>query len=249
MISIVTGYYNRIDLFMNTLKSIEQSEIKDIEVIAVDDGSSEEHRLEGITERFPFLKVIRVEPKDKWWINPCVPFNMGFKEAKGDIVIIQNPECKHVGDVIKRVSEMGVNEYISFACYSLDEESTYGSQKNIQYINRGVTFDGQLGWYNHSRIRPVGYHFCAAIHKNRLDELGGFDERYANGVAYDDNEILVRIGRMGLNRMIVDEPFVLHQWHYNGNYQRPNNAELVGRNRDLLNNVTMKETTWTVNQK
>lgn len=249
MISIVTGYYNRIDLFMNTLKTIEKSEIKDIEVIAVDDGSSEEHRLEGIIERFPFLKVIRIEPEDKWWINPCVPFNKGFKEAKGDIIIIQNPECKHMGDVIKRASQINKDEYISFACYSIDEETTYGSMRNLQIINRGVTYDGQLGWYNHSRIRPVGYHFCSAIHKSNLDELGGFDERYAHGVAYDDNEILHRIGKMGLKIGIVDQPFVIHQWHYNGNYQRPNNTELVNKNKNLLYNVTMKESTWKVNQK
>lgn len=247
MISIVTAYYNRLDLFMNTLKSIEKSEIKDIEVVVVDDGSSEEHRLEGLTERFPFLKVIRLEPQNKWWVNPCIPFNIGFKEAKGDIIIIQNPECKHMGDILKRSLTIGVDEYISFACYSIDEETTYGPIKNLQTINRPVSHDGQTGWYNHSVYRPVGYHFCSVIHKSNLDELGGFDEKYANGLAYDDNEILYRINKMGLKVSIVDEPFVIHQWHYSGGNKIPNAQELINKNKNLLYNVTMKSNDYKVN--
>ena len=54
-ISIVTSYYNRKQQFINTLKSIEESVHKDVEVIVVDDCSVEEHRLEGLVDEFPFL--------------------------------------------------------------------------------------------------------------------------------------------------------------------------------------------------
>ena len=248
MISIVTGYYNRVDLFMNTLKTIEKSEIKDIEVIAVDDGSSDEHRLEGIVERFPFLKIIRVEPENKWWVNPCVTFNKGFKEANGDIILIQNPECKHVGDVLKKVSELKKGEYMNFACYSIDENTTYGSQPNLITNSRAANHDGDNAWYNHSVFRPVGYHFSSAIHKDDLTELGGFDERYALGIGYDDNEFLHRIKKMGLKFTSVDDPFVIHQWHQSVNYQHLDTTTLLCKNKDLLHSVTMKETTWKVNQ-
>ncbi len=90
-ISIVTAYYNRRQLLINTLKSISKTSHDDFEVIVVDDGSTEENKIGDLPNEYPFLKVIRVEPEDKWYINPCVPFNRGFKEASGEIVILQNP--------------------------------------------------------------------------------------------------------------------------------------------------------------
>lgn len=252
MISIVTAYYNRKPQFYETLKSITNSSVKDIELIVVDDCSSEEHRLEDLVGEFPFLKIIRLEKEDKWYVNPCVPYNIGFKEAKGDIIIIQNPECYHLDDILSYVKlNLKENDYFSFSCYSLTQENTknLGSQTKLNFKNSGITHDGGDGWYNHSIYRPVGYHFCSAIHKNNLDDLGGFDERYADGIAFDDNELLVRINRKGLNNKIVDSHTVLHQWHYSSNnYQTVNAAGLIEKNRRLLYDVTMKESGWIVNK-
>ena len=125
MISIVTAYFNRRTLLINTLQSLTKSKIKDFEFIVVDDCSSDEHRIEDLSITYPFLKVIRIEPHQKWYTNPCVPFNIGFKEAKGDIIIIQNPECYHYDDILSyTLSNLTKNDYFSFGCYSLSREKT-----------------------------------------------------------------------------------------------------------------------------
>ena len=245
-ISIVTAYYNRKELFKNTLDSIVKSNFKDIEVIAVDDCSDDSHRIEDLIVDYPFLKVIRLEKKDKW-------YNIGFKEAKGDIIIIQNPECYHFNDIISyTIENLKKEEYFSFSCYSLDRISTeniHSILNNNFVINKPITHDGDNGWYNHSIYRPVGYHFCSAIHKENLDDLGGFDERYADGIAFDDDELLVRINKKDLKIKIIDTHSVLHQWHYSSNnYQKYNASELINKNRMLLHNTTMKENTYKVNQ-
>ena len=249
MISIVSAYFNRKPLLINTLESLMKSEIKDFEFILVDDCSDEEHRVEDLCEYYSFLKVIRIENYQKWYKNPCVPFNIGFKQAKGDIIIIQNPECYHYDDILKHVtSNLKKDNYFSYSCYSLSREKNnivnFFTENDI--INRSVSEDivGDEGWYNHSLFRPVGYHFCSAIYKNQLDEIGGFDERYAYGISWDDNEILERIKRKGLNVTIVDNKKVLHQWHETFNYKMSNHIELGKINRDLFHNVTLKETTW-----
>jgi glycosyltransferase involved in cell wall biosynthesis len=224
-ISIVTAYYNRKKLFYNTLSRLQLSVVKDFEVIAVDDGSSDDNRLEDLQKEFSFLKVIRLDPKNKWYRNPCVPFNIGFNAASGDIVILQNPECIHYGDILKYVANhLKPNDYISFASYSLDKATTdeitpYRSDrqdhlKHIKFISKKVEADGEEGWYNHSTFNPKGFHWCAAITRNDLKMLGGFDEQFALGVAFDDNEFLERIKIKPMNFQIVDEPFVLHQNHY-----------------------------------
>ncbi len=246
-VSIVTAYYNRKELLINTLKTIVNTVHDDYEFIVVDDCSNEEHRLEDLVSDFPFLKVIRLEKENKWYINPCIPFNIGFKHATGDIVIIQNPECLHVGDIIKYSVDNIGKKYLSFSCYSADEKTTkefnkitldvQNIEKTNKIIDKSVVRDGESGWYNHPTYRAVGLHFCSAILKSDLDRLNGFDERYALGIGYDDNEFLRRVTNI-IPLEYVTKPYVIHQHHYNtsNNYTIENALEKVERNKNLFNN-------------
>ncbi len=259
MISIVTAYHNRKKLFIKTLESFNKSTFKDFEVIVVDDCSQDDERLEDLITQFPFLKVIRLEQKDKWYVNPCVPFNIGFKHASGDKIIIQNPECFHADDIIDHVNKNLIDgKYLSFGCYSLTEDQTSlvmetESFKDIlnknTYKNKSVSFDGDEGWYNHSIYRPKSYHFCAAITKNNLDVLGGFDERFATGFAFDDDEFIHRV-KLKLDVIFVDEMVSFHLWHYWNNdkatatnQRNMNNKfwELWNKNNYLFHNTTIIE--------
>jgi glycosyltransferase involved in cell wall biosynthesis len=257
-ISLVTAYYNRKNLFYNTLKSIESSPSKnDVEIIAIDDASREEERIESFVNKFDLdLKVLRIEPKDKWWTNPCIPFNKGFRTALGEIVIIQNPECVHMGDVITSVKEnIQDNVYLNFGCYSVDEKLTRKITNSINpnfnkikinnliypTVDRSVGADGETAWYNHSKYRPHQLHFCSAITKNALYELGGFDERYANGIGFDDNEFLLRIQRKNMIINMIDNPFVIHQYHYSGEPMSQHNRKLFGKNGKIYYDISKNE--------
>jgi len=251
-ISIVTAYYNRKKLFINTLKSIIKTKYENFELVVVDDASDEEHRLEDLISEYPFLKLIRLEKKDKWYVNSCIPFNVGFKHADGDIIIIQNPECFHTSDIISYVAEnLNKDDYFSFACYSLNENNTHKLLENIDiidnfsYVNIPMRFTGDDSWYNHSIYRPTEYHFASAIYKEKLNELNGFDERYAHGIDYDDNEFLHRVKKI-CNSKIIDDKIVLHQYHYTSP-RGPNFMELNNRNRNLYFNYTLNENKIKVN--
>lgn len=255
MISVITAYYNRKQLFINTLKSIKaQNSAYLLEVIAVDDGSEQSERLEDLVAEFPFLKVIRLEKENKWYNNSCIPFNIGFKAAKGDKIIIQNPECFHYGKILEYTAEnLKKNTYLSFGCYSLDKPSTHNiaeifAKRNIAQIieknNDLARNDGDAGWYNHSVHRPKAYHFCTAISAKDLNSLGGFDELFALGIAYDDDEFLSRIKKKKLNIIFIDHQLVLHQNHYNPESQSFQNREhkmhLMARNARLLEKLLQK---------
>lgn len=245
MVSVVATYYNRRELLINTLNSINTD--KEFEFIVVDDASDDNNKIEDLEEKYSFLKVIRLEKEHKNHINPCVPFNIGFKKAKYENIILQNAECYHVGDIIGYVLEnLTQDNYLTFSCYSLSEEQTEKmKQETPTLINKGATYDGESSWYNHIIYRPVYYHFCSAItKKNLIDNLGGFDEKYKDGIGYDDNELLSRIDRLGLNKKMIDYPFVYHQWHYtNPN----NNPILMDKNRKLFQEYTSKGTFLKVN--
>ena len=204
MISIVTSYYNRRQLFEKTLKTIQKSSIKDIEFIVVDDGSDPPHRLTDLQSRYPFLKIIRIEDKDKWYLNPCIPFNVGLRAAKGDIIVLQNPECLHVHDVLSYINDnLNDSNYLTISTYGLDAETNKLVDPHLKnktlnrFIDtlpqRSIFGNVSLGWYNHPKYRPGHYHFCSAITRDNLAKLNGFDERFANGIGYDDDEFLARI--------------------------------------------------------
>lgn len=262
MISVVTAYYNRKKLFTRTLKSMLPYYGKiDFEVIVVDDGSDEAERLEDLQTDFPFLRVIRLEKQNKWYKNPCIPFNIGFEAVKGDKIIIQNPECYHFGAILAYVdTHLKENEYLSFGCFSMDKLNTdddalFFDEKNITKLiennNRSFTTDGDLGWYNHSKFRPEAFHFCAAMMSTDLFDLGGFDERYAKGVGYDDDELIWRIKNKKMRIKFIDDQIVLHQNHYvapddlvEANKRR---FESYKRNKLIFEQITKCNSHWKVN--
>ena len=238
MISIVMSYYNRKNLLYNTLK-VFNKEYKnyDYEVVIVDDASDIEYNILNIKEltkifpNIPSINLIRINKEKKVWCNPCIPFNRGFKEAKGDIIVIQNPECIHYNNVLEYVNNnLKETNYLTFGCYSLNLPNTHRllyNQDNlnfnllkelITFNNKSALTNGDESWYNHSIYRKVGYHFCSAITKDNLMSFGGFDEDYANGIGYDDNDLLLKIRHKGLIIEVIDNPTVLHQNHYDEKY-------------------------------
>jgi mannosyltransferase OCH1-like enzyme/GT2 family glycosyltransferase len=209
MISIIMAFYQRQALLDKTLESIKTSSIKDYELILVDDASNEPLVCDG-------AKIIRVNKRDKWYTCSGVAFNMGLREATGDVIVIQNPECYHMGDILSYVEKnIQPNVYLSFGCYAINAEETVAFHNGIMPIlqNRIFTGSDRNGWYNHTRYRPVAYHFCSAIMRKDLDRMGGFDERYARGVAFDDDDLIRRIKNRGMIVKIIDEPYVIHQYH------------------------------------
>jgi GT2 family glycosyltransferase len=239
---------------MRTLNSMQSNYgIIDFEFIVVDDGSDESERLEDLPKIFAFLKVIRIEKSDKWYSNPCIPFNRGFEAATGDKIILQNPECYHFDNILEYVDQhLKKNDYLSFACYSLDKQYTdddqlfYDRDLITSLIDNNahiVQTDGGLGWYNHSKYRPGAYHFCTALMTSDLVDLGGFDPRYALGHGYDDDELVFRIQQKKMNIKFLDTLKVIHQNHYVKQVTVDEQKEKylnekASRNKSILENIT-----------
>jgi GT2 family glycosyltransferase len=251
-ISIVTAYINRRELFIHTLKTIAKSKHTDFEFIVVDDGSDPAERLEDLILTFPFLKIIRLEKKDKWYMNPCIPFNLGIAQATGDAIILQNPECLHTTDILTYVNQhISDDVYLSFAAYATDELTSELVRRKINMLGFPIWFNmlpqkpfsKGMGWYNHSKFRPVGYHFCGAISKSNMNKLGGFDERYAPGYAFDDDELVCRIKRLGIEFRFVDKYPVIHQHHGKGYNPDPITLRRALERNKALFEQTKKEDT------
>lgn len=220
---ICMAYVNRLEQLKRTLSAYCSFGHK-YSVVIANDGADPLRRADlpdmggnGIIEILDTEGI-----KDKTWHDPSVPMNKAFSyaidEMGADTLILTNPECMPVGDIIGDVETLGHDEYRVYGCLSLDETITH----NIGHIDltaladsvtRGATKDFELAWYQHSRYRPVGYEFCAAISANNMRKLNGYDERLAFGIGYSDNYLLHRIRKMGLVVNMLGNPFVAHQYH------------------------------------
>jgi len=230
---IIMPYYERLAQLKKTLDTIKQSSVKDYQIVITDDASPIPLQLGN-----PNVHIIRVKPEDKKWTNPEPAYNMAFEYAlknyNPEIIISQNPECFHYGDVLKYAVENTTrSNYIAFGCYSIGQGVKFDGVTN----DRSVTHDGDDGWYNHPAYRPVAYEFCAAIHVDNLRLMNGYDERFAFGGGYGDDYFLHRIRLMGLDVQIPVNPFVVHQWHSHAHQENSMRSHLVELNRNLFHKL------------
>lgn len=265
-VSIVMTYFNRLEDLKVTLRTIAKTKHDNLEIIIVDDASNPSQRCEEVIGSHGLdIKVIRIDKAQKTWTNPCIPFNRGFQQATGDIVIIQNPECLHIRDVVSyAVANLTDRNYLSFSSYSINFAITENLHKIVdgpvyiseiegllaRFMKKHKAVSGFVGWYNHPVHRPCAYHFCSAVTKKNLDELGGFDERYAAGFGFDDNEILARVRRKGLEVKIIPPEsgvYAVHQFHAIIQESRTWKSAGIHRNSALFHGTTLKETGWKAN--
>ena len=233
-ISVVMAYFNdRKEQTKNTLDGFETEYAGkyNFEVIIVDDNSDYDNKLDDIITNYSFpinLIVISAEEKGDR-LNPCSAFNKGFKAARGNIIMIQNPECYHVGNILGyTLDNLLEKDYFSYSCYAtnsvkntnklLHHVCPYELVKDCRFNKENINRMGGSSWFNHPTEpgKNVGYHFCSALYKSKLDLIGGFDERFAEGCCFDDDELLLSVKyNLQLDIKIVepDYGFVIHQYH------------------------------------
>jgi hypothetical protein len=246
-ISIVMCVCNRAQQTYFTLQTIKSSKYKDVQIVIVDDSSnlSEQLVLHKLKQTGLHIDYIRLNNERKFWINPCVNYNIGFKFVCGDKVIIQNPEVCHVGDVVKYVADnLSDNKYLVFDVIALrtpaDNQLLHASGfKSFNNLVRYTNFH----WYQHHKDYNRGFHFLAALSKKDLDAIGGFDIDYCMGVCFDDDAL---VDMMKFNNIsIIPVPhdqftlFGIHQWH-TSTYSGMGSSDLHNRNlllskRDYFN--------------
>jgi glycosyltransferase involved in cell wall biosynthesis len=203
-LSMVIPVYNRKELLNNVLRSINMT--GDIEIIIVDDGSDQKIDSE--------YKVIRLERSTKWR-GPCIAYNEGFKAATGDVIMINSSECVHVGDVTGYVfKNFKENDYFAFSTYMMNEDENITAPR----------FDNF--WGVHSTVGNF-IPYCGVISKKNMDILGGYDEKFVKGIGFDDYDFTHRVKNLGLDIKVIDDPYVIHQWHKPTEYKNTINYDLL----------------------
>lgn len=208
-VSVAMAYLNRLTQLRYTLKTMRGFSFTG-EVVICDDMSRPEHDPRCLISEFPEM-TIRVVSPEKKYINPAHAFNCALKACTREITVLQNPECCWTVDIARRCQDrLSDSKYLSFGCVRFKEWQTQALHDTGNYARHLHS----VSWLNHSVHRPEGFHFCAGVNTQSLRQKlgGGFDERFNDGLWYDDNEFVFRV-RRELELEFDDDVCVIHQFH------------------------------------
>ena len=239
-LSICMTHFNRKQQLINTLRSIQnQDNAKELaEIIIVDDVSVTPLHLDDFKEFDLDIKLVSIQTKSKWWVNPCVGFNTAFNFINGHRTIIQNAECLHGTDIIEyTINNLKQGEYIAMSALNITQDATFAITEHTSPADIDIS---GANWYCHSEHRNKPFNFCAAIHTEDLIKAGGFDNRFAKGVWFDDDALLEALEKNNINCRIEDSQLVFHQWHESIWEALPEYNELLQVNRNLIDNIKQK---------
>lgn len=155
---------------------------------------------------------------------PVTPINRAVRACSNDIIVLTNPEIEHREPVLDQMLDSlnSEDDYVMAGC----RDTTHGEW----YAGEGRSMKGCLAPPN------FHYHFCVLFHRSLFDRIGGFDEDYRDGHAYDDNDWLWRLHAAGW----VNPKFVPGvTWHHRRIMQRS-----LWKGQQLLRNEALLRKKW-----
>jgi hypothetical protein len=194
-ISIIMTSSNRSKQTYHTLKTIQNSSYKNIQLIIVDDSTHDPIQMD-ILETFPFyIDFFNINRQNKDWINPVVNYNIGFNFVKGSYVIIQNAEVCHVGDVIQYLIDNAQdNNYYVFDVKAINNMESNEEIYQIKQLDTSIYQRENLFlmWYQHKTFNR-NLHFLTGMTYSTFKKINGFSYDYSLTIDYDDNDFILRI--------------------------------------------------------
>jgi GT2 family glycosyltransferase len=200
--SIVIPYINRAALFDKSLDNYGAlyGDRKDLEIIIIRDSKCDsQDTLHDVVANYKdYLNIRVIEQEATNLFSPVIHFNRGVKECSGEFIVITNPETLHETNILN----------------GLDNEFAKDPEQCIVCACKTLDKNGEMaGWYQHSIYRPGMYYFCLAMSKKLYLDIGGFDEDFAEGHAFEDDDFRETIKKAGIRINQRDDLIACHQWH------------------------------------
>ncbi len=141
--------------------------------------------------------------------GPACARNLGAASASGDILLfIDDDVHPDTGalDAMQRMLESGADA----ACAVVRPAPGVPDNVYIRFAYSGAAHGGEGDW------REPWWHFCtslAMVRRNVFDAVGGFDERFQVGSAYEEVDLAFRIDRSGATVGICSDAVAWHRRH------------------------------------
>ena len=214
LVSVIVLNYNAGELLLNCIESIKKSAYKNLEIIVVDNISTDKSQ-KVCKEKHPDIKLIQNDEN----FGYCEGNNIGIREAKGDYIIILNPdtivESNWIEELISAYNKFGEGLYQP-KHLSLNEKTVYMSAGNMLNIfgfgyarEKGNKDENQF-----NKIEEISYASgtCLFTSSAVLKKVGLFDPFIF--LYHDDLDLGWRASQLGIKSYYVPTSLIYHAESY-----------------------------------
>ncbi len=215
LVSIVIPVYNKLEFTKKCLESISRNSAdSNYEIIVVDNASTDGtgDYLRGLARTGAAIRPV-INTQNLGFVGAC---NLGARAARGEYVLFLNNDtqvqAKWLSSLVDLAEKKG-------DCGAVGSKLVYPDGR-LQEAG-GIIFADGNGWnygkggnphepkYNY--VREVDYISGASlmIRKKLLDEIGGFDERYAPAY-YEDTDLCFEVRKRGYKVYYQPHSVVVH---------------------------------------
>jgi len=214
LVSVIVLNYNAGELLLNCIESIKKSAYKNLEIIVVDNISTDKSQ-KKCKEKYPDIKLIQNDEN----FGYCEGNNIGIREAEGDYIIILNPdtivESNWIEELISAYNKFGEGLYQP-KHLSLNEKTVYMSAGNMLNIfgfgyarEKGNKDENQF-----NKIEEIGYASgtCLFTSSTVLKKVGLFDPFIF--LYHDDLDLGWRASQLGIKSYYIPKSIIYHAESY-----------------------------------
>jgi len=214
LVSVIVLNYNAGELLLNCIESIKKSAYKNLEIIVVDNISTDKSQ-KICKEKYPDIKLIQNDEN----FGYCEGNNIGIRKAKGVFIMILNPDTIVEPNCIREL--IFAHERLGEGLYqpkilSLNEKQVLQSTGNMLHIfGFGFAKDkGRKDGEGDEEIKKIGYASgtCLFTSRNVLDKVGLLDSFLF--LYHDDLDLGWRASQIGINSYYVPKSKIYHVESY-----------------------------------
>lgn len=189
IISVIIATKNGGKFLPRSIASIEKQTEKNIEVIVVSDGSTDDtvSIAQKLAETRPFIKIINLENN----IGPGLARNVGVKEAKGDYIALLDDDDEWVDEKKLRNQRKFLDENLEYILVGAAETEFVSEDEKLLELYKPKADDA--GIRNKILISNQFITSSIMFKKNIFEKVGGFaDMRLA-----EDYDLWLRLAQEG----------------------------------------------------
>lgn len=201
-VSVILPVYNCAEFIGEAIRSAREQTYEDFEVIAVDDGSTDETAevLEELARSWPKLRWIRAEHR-----GLAAARNQAIREMRGKWIALLDADDIWFPEKLRRCMDFlqahpGLSiVYTPMAPVGLDGAPLAGHTKPCR-----------SGWITEALFHSIFVHDPAVVfHKRVIETCGGFEESLPVSVGH---EFWLRVSTR-FEFGLIDEPLAYRRWH------------------------------------
>ena len=214
LVSVIVLNYNAGDLLLNCVDSVFKSTYPNFEVIIVDNLSTDNSHIR-CKEKFKKIQLIENEKN----LGYCEGNNVGIKSAKGEFILILNPDTivdpDWLNELFRAYQKHGEALYQP-KHLSLKEKSTIMSTGNMMNVfGFGYAREkGQKDVNQHNTIEQIGYASgtCLFAPNSVFKKVGLLDSFIF--LYHDDLDLGWRSAQLGIKSYYVPSSVIYHAESY-----------------------------------